>query len=500
MLFNSHEFIFVFLPLTLLGYYLIGGRLHHRMAVSWLVFASLLYYAWWNPAYVSLIVFSMLFNYSVGLSLVSSPNRRRGLLTMGIVANLALLGYFKYANFFLDTVNQVADTSFHAGNIILPLAISFFTFQQIAYLVDSYEKKTREYNFLNYALFVTFFPQLIAGPIVHHREMLSQFAHDRTFRWNPAMFEQGLAFFSIGLFKKVIIADNVAQFSTPLFNAALTQPVLSVADAWIGALAYSFQLYFDFSAYSDMAIGAALMFGIRLPVNFASPYKATSIIDFWSRWHITLSRFLRDYLYIPLGGNRGGNLKRYRNLIVTMLLGGLWHGAGWTFVIWGGLHGFYLMVNHAWRAFRKARGKSVSEVGLTGRVLSTALTFLAVLVAWVFFRAETFDSAMLIIHSMFGLNPQAGLGPQLFAGRADTALRWFLALAVVVWAMPNLPQWMDYRLPDEDEIDGRTAESTRPQSRWAFRANVWWALFATTLLITAVLNLTKASEFLYFQF
>ena len=202
MLFNSHEFIFVFLPLTLLGSYLIGGRLHHRMAVSWLVFASLLYYAWWNPAYVSLIVFSMLFNYSVGLSLVSSPNRRRGLLTMGIVANLALLGYFKYANFFLDTVNQLADTSFHAGNIILPLAISFFTFQQIAYLVDSYEKKTREYNFLNYALFVTFFPQLIAGPIVHHREMLSQFAHDRTFAGTPDYSNKAWRFSASGCSRK----------------------------------------------------------------------------------------------------------------------------------------------------------------------------------------------------------------------------------------------------------------------------------------------------------
>ena len=209
----------------------------------------------------------------------------------------------------------------------------------------------------------------------------------------------------------MFIADNVALFSTPLFNASLTESVLSVTDAWIGAVAYSFQLYFDFSAYSDMAIGAALMFGIRLPINFASPYKATSIIDFWSRWHITLSRFLRDYLYIPLGGNRGGHLKRYRNLIITMLLGGLWHGAGWTFVIWGGLHGFYLMVNHAWRAFHKeTRENDARRQYARPRILSTALTFFAVMLAWVFFRAETFDSAVLIINSMFGLNPQVTSG------------------------------------------------------------------------------------------
>jgi len=499
MLFNSHEFIFLFLPITLMGYYLIGSRLHHRMAVSWLVFASLFYYAWWNPAYVSLIIFSMLFNYSVGLSLVSSDHPRRGLLAVGVIANLALLGYYKYANFFLETVNLVGDTTFDAGNILLPLAISFFTFQQIAYLVDSFEKKTREYNFLNYALFVTFFPQLIAGPIVHHREMLSQFAHDRTFRWNPGLFEQGLAFFSIGLFKKVIIADNVALFSTPLFNAALSQPTLSVADAWIGALAYSFQLYFDFSAYSDMAIGAALMFGIKLPINFASPYKATSIIDFWSRWHITLSRFLRDYLYIPLGGNRDGNLKRYRNLIITMLLGGLWHGAGWTFVIWGGLHGFYLMVNHAWRAFWKSRGKLAAGGNPLSRGLSIALTFLAVMVAWVFFRAESFDAAILILRTMFGLDHESMIGPNLFADRFYDILGWFLALSLIVWGLPNLPQWMRYHLPDDGRA-GEEMDSAQPRPWWTFRANVWWALFITTLLIIAVLNLTKASEFLYFQF
>lgn len=499
MLFNSHEFIFVFLPLSLLGYYIIGGRLHHRLAVCWLVFMSLCYYAWWNPAYVSLIVLSMLFNYSIGLSLMSSTIPKRALLAVGIIANLALLGYYKYANFFLDTINHIVGTAFHAENIILPLAISFFTFQQIAYLVDSYENKTREYNFLNYALFVTFFPQLIAGPIVHHREMLFQFARSETFRWNPRLFEQGLTFFSIGLFKKVIIADHMAQFSTPMFKAALTQPALSVADAWIGALAYSFQLYFDFSAYSDMAIGTALMFGIRLPINFASPYKSTSIIDFWSRWHMTLSRFLRDYLYIPLGGNRNGNRIRYRNIMITMVLGGLWHGAGWTFVIWGGLHGVYLLVNHAWRVFKNAQGKTTSVGSRVAQTLAIATTFLAVAVAWVFFRAESLDSALLIVTTMFGIADHSGFQPVLFSpSRAQHVLRWFIALYVIVWLLPNVPQWMGYRQPGESEDGGAFGSVARPW--WAFRANVWWGLFSTALFVSAILNLTKASEFLYFQF
>jgi len=280
MLFNSYEFIFIFLPLVLFGYFALGARYHHRLAVSWLVGASLFYYAWWNPAYLGLIIFSMLLNYSIGMTLSSGKTSNRALLAIGISLNLILLAYYKYANFFLDNVNRLTNSDYSAGDIILPLAISFFTFQQIAYLVDSYQKKTREYNFLNYALFVTFFPQLIAGPIVHHREMLSQFSNNSTFKFNTSYLEMGLAIFSLGLFKKVIIADGISAYSTPLFNAAFNNTAFSTFDAWAGALAYSFQLYFDFSAYSDMAIGVGLMFGIKLPLNFFSHYKAVNIIDF----------------------------------------------------------------------------------------------------------------------------------------------------------------------------------------------------------------------------
>jgi D-alanyl-lipoteichoic acid acyltransferase DltB (MBOAT superfamily) len=299
---------------------------------------------------------------------------------------------------------MVTGSGIGAETILLPLAISFFTFQQIAYLVDAYEGLTREYNFLHYCLFVTFFPQLIAGPIVHHREMLPQFASDTIYRFNQSTFTAGLTTFCLGLFKKVIIADGAATYATPVFDAAEAGEILTFFEAWTGAFGYTIQLYFDFSGYSDMAIGLGMMFGIRLPLNFFSPYKAVNIIDFWRRWHMTLSRFLRDYLYIPLGGSRRGKVRRYVNLMVTMLLGGLWHGAGWTFVAWGALHGFYLVVNHAWHAVRRSLGHNLEKTTLAGRTLSRIVTLTAVIFAWVLFRAESFGGAMSIISGMVGLN------------------------------------------------------------------------------------------------
>jgi len=359
MLFNSEIFLFVFLPIVLIGFYAIGAQGHHRVAISWLVASSLFFYGWWNPAYLGLIIGSILFNYTFGMILSRQGMVQRNkwwLLFFGVGFNLTLLGYFKYANFFVDNINVLTGANFHLEQIILPLAISFFTFQQITYLVDAYSGKTREYNFLHYILFVTFFPQLIAGPIVHHREMLPQFAKDTLYKLNHSNLAIGFAILLIGLFKKVVLADGVAPFATPVFAAADSGVEISFFEAWSGALAYTFQLYFDFSGYTDMAIGVARMFNVRLPLNFNSPYKSLSIVDFWRRWHMTLSAFLRDYLYIPLGGSRKGMPRRYINLMTTMLLGGLWHGAGWTFVVWGFLHGFYLVVNHAWTSFRTSLG------------------------------------------------------------------------------------------------------------------------------------------------
>jgi len=406
MLFNSIEFIFVFLPVVLLVFYMIGGYGNHRVAISWLVAASLFFYGWWNPAYLGLILASILFNYAMGAALVSGNGRPHApyLLTVGVACNLAVLAYFKYANFFVENLNILSSSSYHLETIILPLAISFFTFQQITFLVDASRGETREYNFLHYSLFVTFFPQLIAGPIVHHREMLPQFAKDSIYRVNQSNLAIGIAIFLLGLFKKVVLADGVAAYATPVFAAAESGEVITFFEAWAGALAYTFQLYFDFSGYSDMAIGIARMFNIRLPLNFNSPYKAVNIIEFWRRWHMTLSRFLRDYLYFPLGGNRKGPSRRYVNLMVTMLLGGLWHGAGWTFVAWGFMHGLFLVVNHAWHRLRRFFGSEPGSLGFPGRCVAWLVTFLSVVVSWVMFRAESFDSATAILQGMVGMN------------------------------------------------------------------------------------------------
>jgi len=500
MLFNSYEFLLIFLPVVLIGYYLIGSKQHHRLASSWLLAASLFFYGWWNPAYVGLILFSIIFNYALGLSLASDGKGRRLILSVGIIVNLSLLAYFKYTVFVLDNVNGLLDTGFDIPDIILPLAISFFTFQQIAYLVDAYQQKTKEYNFLQYSLFVTFFPQLIAGPIVHHREMMTQFSKNSSYRFNAKNLELGLAVFTVGLFKKVVIADGIAAYSTPVFNAATSGAVLSFFDGWTGALAYTFQLYFDFSAYSDMAIGIGLMFGIRLPINFFSPYKAVNIIDFWRRWHMTLSRFLRDYLYFPLGGNRKGTLRRYTNLFITMLLGGLWHGAGWTFVFWGGLHGIYLAINHAWHALRRYFGHDLKRSSTAGRGLSVCLTFIAVVVGWVFFRADNLDAAFIVLNAMFSPFSDGAWHTDLFSGGKSKIYVWMLSLSVLVWCFPNVQQWSSYR----PFIAGSSAMPSNTVDAWwrhlAFRASLLWAGILGVMTIYVVLHLTRVSEFLYFQF
>jgi len=408
MLFSSPVFIFLFLPCVLLFYYALIKRGSVNYAFYSLVAFSLLFYGWWKPAYLILIVTSVLGNYFLGTCLGKLKPENKNwswvLVTFGVSANLASIGYFKYANFFIDNLNQISGTAFLLEPILLPLAISFFTFQQIAYLVDIHRGEPHESSFRNYALFVTFFPQLIAGPIVHHKEMLPQFLHNENSRNIANNLALGLSIFAIGLFKKVVIADGVAGYSDAVFNLADNGETITFFDAWLGSLAYTCQLYFDFSGYSDMAIGLARLFGIRLPLNFNSPYKSRNIIEFWRRWHMTLSRFLRDYLYIPLGGSRGGRLFTYRNLFIVMFLGGLWHGAGWTFVLWGSLHGVYLLINHAWQAWRKSKGLDPMSSGTLAKFLSTALTFLAVVVAWVYFRAETVDAANRILIGMTGIN------------------------------------------------------------------------------------------------
>ena len=332
MLFNSYEFLFVFLPVTFFVYFFLNKKRLVLASKGFLVFASLLFYSWWNISYLPLILSSVLFNYVIGNILANGKYKqisKKITLAFGIIFNLSMLGYFKYSDFFIENINYILTSNYELLNLILPLAISFFTFQQIAYLVDSYRGETKEYDFLNYVVFVTFFPQLIAGPIVHHKEMMPQFSRKRNLFKSHKNITLGIFIFLVGLFKKVVIADTFAIWATDGFDH---QPMLTFIEAWITSLSYTMQLYFDFSGYTDMAIGAALLFNIRLPINFNSPYKALNIQDFWQRWHITLSRFLRDYVYLPLGGNRSGRLITHRNYLTVFLLGGFWHGAAWTFI------------------------------------------------------------------------------------------------------------------------------------------------------------------------
>lgn len=515
MLFNSYIFLFVFLPVTFAGFYLIGARGRYRIATAWLVAASLFFYGYWNPAFLGLILGSIFFNYSIGMALSLERTKwRRPLLIFGVMANLGLLAYFKYAHFLVENLNVLAGTSFTFKAIVLPLGISFFTFTQIAFLTDAYRKEVKEYDLAHYLLFVTYFPHLIAGPILHHKDMMPQFARSTIYRidWNNVA--AGLTIIAIGLFKKVILADGIAPYAGPVFSAAVApgQP-LSLVEAWGGALAFSLQLYFDFSGYCDMAIGLSLLFNIRLPVNFHSPYKAVNIIDFWRRWHMTLSRFLRDYLYIPLGGSRKGPWRRYTNLLITMLIGGFWHGANWTFVAWGALHGLYLVVNHGWRTIREKLGQDISRSTRVGRTLSQGLTFLAVVVAWVFFRAENIQSAGLILKAMAGLNgvviPEiplpavvrqwSGAHGIAFGNPGDLwkswrELQWLLVLLTITFFAPNTQQVMSRVKP----ATGLYPLASVSRIQWS--PTLVWSMFAGLIAYMSILNLTRVSEFLYFQF
>ncbi|MGD1872252.1 MAG: MBOAT family O-acyltransferase [Mastigocoleus sp.] len=502
MLFSSAEFIFLFLPITLTVFFQIGYLGKYRLAVVFLVASSLSFYSWWNPPYLLLLVFSLIFNYLIGSCFKRDFKNilyKKLILTIGIITNLALIAYFKYANFFLSAFSDFLGINFNFKNIILPLAISFFTFQQIAYLIDAYKGETKEYNFLDYCLFVTFFPQLIAGPIVHHKEVMPQFATKSTYRFNSENMAIGITIFCLGLFKKVVLADNIAVYATPIFNAALQGKTPTFAEAWVGALAYTLQLYFDFSGYSDMAIGIGRMFGVKLPINFNSPYKAMSISDFWRRWHITLSNFLRDYLYIPLGGSRKGEIRRNSNLLITMLLGGLWHGAGWTFVFWGGLHGVYLIINHQWRSLRKYLKHDLQNTHWLDKSFGYVLTFIAVVTAWVFFRAESMNSAFIILKGMFGLN-----GVFISDSLSKKSILWIISLLIIAWFAPNTQQWIEGKDSTLD-YDSNKHIQTPIESFWKrfkWKPNNIFGIILGCLMFFTIKFILEVpdSEFLYFNF
>lgn len=520
-----------------LGFYLLAGSDRHRMAGVWLCLASLVFYGWWDVGYVPLLVGSILFNYFLGGYLLRSPSRY--VLAFGVACNLLLLGYYKYTGFLVHTFSDAFGLNWTIDAIVLPLAISFFTFQQIAYLSDAHDGVVKEHDFINYALFISFFPQLIAGPITHHGEMLNQFKDSSRFRPRMDLFALGITVFLVGLFKKVVLADPMGETASPIFATAAAGTVPGMHDAWVGALSYTLQIYFDFSGYSDMAIGLGLLFGISLPQNFDSPYKARNVIEFWSRWHMTLTRFLTAYIYNPLvlsmtrlrmaagkpqprrGKMTAGafvTLVAYPT-VLTMFLSGIWHGAGWQFLVFGLLHGFYLVAAHGWRAFKAHRGWKVDSEVLSHRVLAVALTFLCVIVAMVFFRAADVPTALRMLAAMLGLNAGSGLnlvdpglleqgfgaaGPTLLQQLGRIARADFTPIVLLlffVWVLPNTQQWMRHY---------PTALNWRPRAHWLDR---WmpiasWRPVRTIGVGVGVFSffaLARAfsaapTEFLYFQF
>jgi D-alanyl-lipoteichoic acid acyltransferase DltB (MBOAT superfamily) len=517
MLFNSYIFIFIFLPITLITFFLVA-RLNHFVAASWLMAASLFFYGWWNKAYVTLLLCSVIFNYAMGAWIgkyiaINKSRLAKYILVAAISVDLSLLCYYKYANFFMSNFHMTM------GDIVLPLGISFFTFTQIAFLVDMYRGEVKEYNFLRYGLFVTYFPHLIAGPLYHHKEIMPQFANPKIYVFNYRDFSIGLSIFMVGLFKKVVLADNIAPFVSPVFGAAAHGSAMTFFESWVGALAYTLQIYFDFSGYSDMAIGLARLMGVKLPLNFNSPYQATNIVQFWRRWHMTLSRFLKDYLYIPLGGNRKGSARRYLNLMITMFLGGLWHGAGWTFVIWGALHGIYLVINHAWQGVHRILGHDLTRKTRWGNFLARSITFLAVVVGWVFFRANNLEDALHVLQGMTGMNgfalpdtwlPKLGkigvalthLGiifdqSSVVPGAIDLML--IGGLLIIAWSFPNTQQIFAKFEPALNFLDDRVKPALL-QRKLQWQPTMAWALLIGIFGSVAILSLNKSSDFLYFQF
>ncbi|NQV81856.1 MAG: MBOAT family protein [Alphaproteobacteria bacterium] len=456
---------------------------------KWSLYAfSLFFYAYWDYRFVPLLVGSTLVNFAFGTALsrgFPAGRRRKALLIFGIAANLSLLGFFKYTNFLVENVNDATGLSVGFVSVVLPLGISFFTFQQIAFLVDAYRGQAREYNLLDYGIFVSFFPQLIAGPIVHHREMMPQF--EKSGAQGPRIdnLAKGTFIFAIGFWKKVVVADTVAAWVDQGFASA---PSLNFLEAWVAALSYTFQIYFDFSGYADMAIGAALMFNIALPINFYSPYKAASIRDFWRRWHISLSTFLRDYLYIPLGGNAGGPPRVWLNLLATFLLGGLWHGAGWTFIVWGGLHGAGMIVHRIWERWALPLPHAIAW----------ALTFLFVVVTWVFFRADSIGDAMEILRAMAGLKgvvlpPQLEpILPWLAGDGIGFEVYWFTQIDwdSAKYAFVMLPALLLLSISARNSI--QLAES--------FKFRLRDGLILATGLSMAFALVHREAEFIYYQF
>jgi len=469
MLFTSSIFLYLFFPVVLAAYLLLG----RFSKTSWpiihlLILASFVFYGYQNPYNIALLSFSIIVNFFIAQTIELKQVYSKLAFVLGVVFNLGLLFYFKYTNFMLDNISFLTDQSFTHFNIVLPLAISFYTFQQIAFLVDTYTCKTDSIHFRDYVLFVTFFPQLIIGPIVHHSEMMPQFKRPSFGKVNWNNFITGAFFLFSGIAKKLFIADPMGTYVDKIYNAAgAGEPILFTA-AWISTLAFTIQIYFDFSGYTDMAIGLAKIFGIDLPINFNSPYKAPSVAEFWHRWHMTLSRWLRDYLYIPLGGNERGLRRNIINVFIVFFLGGLWHGAAWTFIIWGLLHSVGVSLSHAFKHFRITPPK----------ILGIAVTFVFVAVLWVLFRAQTITIALSIYSALFSL-------PTQWAMPEDNAPFVIMAMALlIIFCLPN-------------------THTAVPVTKILFTKLPKAAQFCIILVVwlsLAAFNLDSSAEFIYFDF
>lgn len=464
MLFNSYEF-FIFLPITLIIFYACIYLNKVRFAVWWLSLASLFFYSYWNWRFLFLFLGSILFNYALGSKMVAvhDVKTKKRLLIAGLAVNLCLLGFFKYAAFFVENINGAAGLTLTVPDVILPIGISFFTFTQIAFLVDCRKASTGGYRFIDYVLFVSFFPHLVAGPILLHDKTIPQFSSKHFGRPSLQKINMAIMFFSMGLFKKSFIADSIGEYVDLLYKNISH---LSMFDSWCAAFLYTFQIYFDFSAYSEMAVGLALLLNVRIPFNFNSPYQSLSIVEFWRRWHISLSGFLRDYLYIPLGGNRMGSARRYMNLFVTMLLGGLWHGSSWTFVCWGALHGIYLTINHMWH----------KSGYCLHRYAAWVLTFFAVMLAWVFFRSQSIHDAFHLLGAMFGYHGSLYLPSQLDV-MPLTMTAGIVCLVAWTLKMPNAQQVV-----------------------YARETSIAVTVGTPLLLLLGMMSLDHSANFIYFQF
>ena len=509
MLFNSYAFLFCFLPILLLCWYGVSSFTTTALSLVLLI-ASAVFYGLWGLEFFLLLIIMVGLNYFAGLLLLKEDSEERGyldgrisrksFLAIILIINLLPLIWFKYSDFIISNIASLFELDINFTPPGLPLGISFYTFIQIAWIVGVYNRQIKPEGFTRHALFSACFPYVISGPIVRYEQIGPQF--DSLSGLNANSIAKGFSLFALGLAKKVLIADSIAIYANAIFNGAEKGFPLTTLEAWLGSFAYTFQLYFDFSGYTDMAIGLGLMIGIKLPENFNSPYKSTGIVDFWRRWHITLGSWLKDFLYIPLGGNRGGKLKQYRNLFLTMLIGGAWHGAGWTFIIWGALHGFMLSINHYFRAKIKDTSLQKSLSTIYCRIFFIIITFLLINFCWVIFRAQTLSGAYTIYSAMFGQGTitdpslyQNMQGLDLFIAKylphhyfqGWIPFGLFILCSIIVWVFPNCHTIFNgYK-------DGSSSFiSFKPSKSWAYALSI--LVFITLILVS------RKSTFLYFQF